>query len=179
MKILKRILLAIVVLIAFVLIAAIILPKDYAVQREVTINKPVGEVFSYVVLLKNQDNFSVWAQMDPKMKKSFTGTDGNVGFVSAWESTNQDVGKGEQEIVGIIDNKRIEYKLRFFEPFETEDDAFMQLSERAVSETLVTWGFSGKMPIPMNLMLLFIDMENQLGPDLQNGLNNLKAELES
>lgn len=34
------------------------------------------------------------------------------------------------------------------------------------------------MKYPMNLMMLFMDMEKQLAPDLQNGLDNLKTLLE-
>ena len=32
------------------------------------IEKPNNEVFQYVKFLKNQDNFSTWAQKDPNMK---------------------------------------------------------------------------------------------------------------
>jgi hypothetical protein len=34
------------------------------------------------------------------------------------------------------------------------------------------------MKYPMNLMLLTMNMEEMLAPDLQNGLNNLKTILE-
>jgi hypothetical protein len=34
------------------------------------------------------------------------------------------------------------------------------------------------MPYPMNLMLLFMDMDGMLGKDLQQGLDNLKGVLE-
>jgi hypothetical protein len=46
------------------------------------------------------------------------------------------------------------------------------------SSTKVKWGFNGSMAYPMNLMLLFMDMEEMLGNDLQQGLDNLKAVLE-
>jgi hypothetical protein len=35
------------------------------------------------------------------------------------------------------------------------------------------------MKYPMNLMLLFMDMEGMLGGDLEQGLTNLKGVLES
>jgi len=44
--------------------------------------------------------------------------------------------------------------------------------------TTVKWGFQGKMKYPMNLMMLTMNMEKMLAPDLQNGLNNLKILLE-
>ena len=47
------------------------------------------------------------------------------------------------------------------------------------SKTIISWGFEGSMPYPSNLMLLFVDMEGELGGDLQSGLDNLKNILES
>jgi len=178
MKALKYILGFIAGIIILILIVAAVSPKDYAVEREVIINKPAAEVFNYVKYLKNQDNYSVWATMDPNMKKTFKGTDGTVGFVSAWESDNKEVGKGEQEIMKIDEGNRIDFELRFMEPFEATDDAYMITQEVAPTITKVKWGFSGSMDYPMNIMLLFMDMEGILGADLQKGLENLKKELE-
>lgn len=178
MKILKNILIAILAIIALILVIAIFVPKEYAVERAMTIDLPASEVFDYVVLLKNQDNYSVWAQKDPNMKKSYSGEDGAVGFVSAWESNDEEVGSGEQEIIKIEVNFRIDYELRFFEPFEATDNAYMITEVVNTSQTKVMWGFKGEFPYPMNLMLLFINMEEELGTALSDGLNNLQAILE-
>jgi len=45
-------------------------------------------------------------------------------------------------------------------------------------QTRVKWGFKGEMKYPMNLMMLFMDMETMLAPDLEKGLSSLKAILE-
>jgi uncharacterized protein YndB with AHSA1/START domain len=178
MKIIKYILGTLVSIIVIILIVAAFAPSEYAVEREVTINKSVTEVFDYVKYLKNQDDFSKWASMDPDMKKTFTGVDGTVGFISAWESDNKDVGKGEQEIMKITEGERIDFELRFFEPFEASDNAYMITETDGNSATIVKWGFDGKMDYPMNIMLLAMDMEEMLGDDLQQGLNKLKVILE-
>ena len=178
MKILKGILVFIVGFVALLLILALFLKKEYGVQREITINKPKLEVFDYLKTLKNQDNFSVWAMRDPKMKKEFRGTDGTIGFVSAWDSEVKDVGKGEQEIKKITEGERIDFEIRFFKPFETTDNAYMSTDSISENQTKVTWGFNGKMKYPMNLMLLAMNMDEMLDKDLQSGLNNLKANLE-
>ena len=175
MKMLKIVLAVVFGIIALVLLTALFVDGEYAVEREVTINKPKADVFEYVKFLKNQDNYSVWANMDSIMKKEFRGIDGTVGFISAWESQNPDVGKGEQEIMKIVDGERIDFELRFMEPFEATDDAYMITRAVSDSVTLVKWGFNGKMNYPMNMLLLMIDMEEILGKDLQEGLNNLKA----
>ncbi|MEA5261053.1 hypothetical protein VB264_24895 [Arcicella aquatica] len=46
------------------------------------------------------------------------------------------------------------------------------------NQTEVTWTFEGSMPYPMNLMMLFYDMEGLIGKDLADGLKNLKVILE-
>lgn len=178
MKILKRILIVIAIIIAIPLVVALFVPKEYDVQRDITINKPKQEVFDYIKYLTNQDNYSKWAMMDPDMKKTYRGTDGTVGFVSAWESDNEEVGKGEQEIMKITEGERIDFELRFFEPFEATEPAFMSTESVGEDKTKVTWGFSGHMNYPMNLMMLFIDFEEMIGADLETGLKNLKVELE-
>src|SRR4051812_10199172 len=114
MKILKIIGIIIVVLIALPFIAALFIKNDFAMKREVIINKPKQEVFNYLKYLKNQDNFSVWAKADPAAKKEFTGTDATVGFKKTWDS--EKVGKGEQTIIGIKDGEYIDYSLNFLAP---------------------------------------------------------------
>ncbi|TKC57584.1 polyketide cyclase [Pedobacter hiemivivus] len=178
MKILKGLLFLIVGIVILALLVALFVKKDYAVEREVTINKPVAVVFDYIKHIKNQDQYSVWNRLDPASKKTYTGTDGTVGFISGWESTNKNVGKGEQEITNITEGDRIDMKLRFKEPFEAEDEAYMATESMGENQTKVKWGFKGRMAYPMNLMLLFMDMEGMLGKDLQGGLDTLKTTLE-
>lgn len=178
MKILRTILIIIAILIAIPLVVALFVKKDYAVERDIVINKPVQDVFGYIKYLKNQDNYSKWNTVDPNMKKSFKGEDGQVGFVAAWESSDDNVGTGEQEIVSIAENQRIETKLRFMEPFESEDDAYMTTTAIDSLSTRVTWGFSGRFPYPMNLMQLTMDMDEAVGSDLAVGLENLKKLME-
>ena len=178
MKALKIIGLSLVGIIVLLLVAALFVDGKYAVEREVTINKPKQVVFDYVKYLKNQNEFSVWAKIDSGMKTEFRGEDGTVGFVSAWDSQNPKAGKGEQKIIKIADGERIDYEIHFIEPMESTDYAFMEFKAVNDSATAVKWRFFGEMKYPMNLMLLTMDMEKMLAPDLQNGLNNLKGIME-
>jgi len=179
MKTFKKVITGLGILIAIPLIVALFVEKDYAVEREITIKKNKQEVFDYIKLLKNQDNYSKWAKMDPNIKKTFRGEDGTIGFVSGWESDNEDVGVGEQEIKKITEGERIDFELRFMKPFEATEPAFMTTETVGENQTKVTWGFSGHMNYPMNLMMLFMDFEQMIGDDLDMGLKNLKQILES
>ena len=178
MKLLKKIILVIVAIILIFLVIALFVDRNYSVERNVIIDKPIAEVFNYVKYLKNQDNFSKWARMDPEMQKWYRGTDGQPGFVSAWKSEKKNVGAGEQEILRIEEDKRIDYELRFLEPFESTQQAYITTTAIDSMQTRVAWGFNGHMAYPSNLMLLFMDFEEVVGNDFQTGLDNLKNELE-
>jgi hypothetical protein len=173
-----KILIVIVVIVAIPLVLAIFTKKEYHVEKMVTIHRPIKTVFDYVRMLKNQDNYSVWAMMDPQMKKNYRGIDGNAGFVSGWESSNKKVGKGEQEIKKVTEGRNIDYEIRFIEPFAGIAQATMQTDSLSPDETRVTWKFDSRMNYPMNLMLLFMNMNKMVGNDLEKGLTNLKQVLE-
>jgi uncharacterized protein YndB with AHSA1/START domain len=176
LKIAKRISIALAILIAMPLVVALFIKKNFVVEREITINKPKQEVFDYVKHLKNQENWSKWAMMDPGMKKSYRGTDGTVGFVSAWESDNQDVGKGEQEIKKIAEGDRIDVEIRIKEPFESTDPAYTTTVTVAENQTKVKSVYLGKMIYPMNLLCFFV--QDKIGKDMETGFVNLKGVLE-
>lgn len=178
MKILKRTLLVLISLIVLVLVTALFVDGKFAATKKITINQPNEVVFAYIKQLKNQDNYSAWSTMDPKMKKTYKGTDGTVGFVSAWESKDNNVGAGEQEIIKIDENKRIDYELRFKKPIESVSPAFMTTKAVSATATEVQWGFSGEMVYPLNIMQLFMDMYAMIGDDFEKGLTKLKGILE-
>ncbi|QQS40294.1 MAG: SRPBCC family protein [Acidobacteriota bacterium] len=178
----KKILIAFVAIIALGMIAFLVLvgiaPSEFGTEREIVINKPRAETFEYLRILKNQDTWAPWAKKDPNMKHEYRGKDGEVGFVSAWDSKSDDVGAGEQEIKKITDGERIDYELRFLKPFESTADAWLTTEDAEGGKTKVKWGFKGRMPIPFNVMMLFIDMEEAISKDFDEGLANLKKELE-
>lgn len=178
MKLLKIILLSIISIVALLLITAAFIDGNYAVSRSITIYKPTPEVFTYVSHIKNQDTYSVWAKKDPASEKTYTGSDAAVGFISKWNSKVSEVGEGEQEIIKISPGKRIDMELRFKRPFKATDYAYIETTALDEAETKVTWGFTGKMAYPMNVLLLFMNMDKMLGDQLDEGLVNLKTILE-
>jgi uncharacterized protein YndB with AHSA1/START domain len=176
MKVVKILLALVLTIIAIVLIAALFIKKDIHVEREVVINKPKEQVFDYIKLLKNQDSYSKWGEMEPTMHKEYSGTDGTVGFISRWKGDK--VGQGEQTITKIVPGERLETDLHFIKPFESHANAFFTTEAAGPNQTKVKWGFDTKMNYPMNAMQLFMDMNESVGKDFQTGLDNLKVLLE-
>jgi hypothetical protein len=161
-------------MIALLLITGLFMKKEFSLQEEVLINRPKQEVYDYVKYLENQNNYSKWATMDPTMKQEFRGTDGTVGFVSAWDG--EMIGKGEQEIVKITEGERIDYELRFIEPWPGVNQVYMITEGVSENQTRVRWGIQGPMPYPMNVTTPI--MTKMFRKDFRTGLDNLKAVLE-
>ncbi|MAX71115.1 MAG: polyketide cyclase [Flavobacteriaceae bacterium] len=168
----------ILAIIAVIILLAVIAPKSYNVSRSVVINKSIAEVFNYLKYIKNQDDWSPWKKKDPDMKQTFTGTDGEVGFISRWEG-NKDVGVGEQELTGITENSSVESQLRFYKPWKSQSDAYITTREIDANTTEVVWGFTGVNKPPSNIFFLFFNMDKAVGKDFEEGLSDLKLILES
>ncbi|TGK07514.1 hypothetical protein EHO59_05270 [Leptospira semungkisensis] len=179
MKIFLRILLGIVLVLGLIGIFA---PKEFSLQRDITINKPKNIVFDELKLLRNHDKWSAWSKKDPNMKKEFVGTDGTVGFTSRWESKNEELGVGEQEIKKIVEGERLETEIRFKVPFEAAFSSYLTTDSVGTNQTKVTLGMHDEMPFPINIVGFIVnvcfDNKAKIIKDFDATLAGLKAELE-
>jgi uncharacterized protein YndB with AHSA1/START domain len=168
----------IVALIVIVLIIASRQKDDFTVKRDITIRKPVSDVYNYAKLLKNGERFNKWMMADPDMKKDLRGVDGTVGFIYAWDSPKQQVGKGEEEIAKLVENSLIEHEIRFERPMKSVAKAVMELQRVDENTTVVTWSFINTMNLMMKVMHLFFNFEKLLAKDMVESLLNLKNNIE-
>lgn len=173
MKTLKLIGIGIASLIALLLIVALFVPKEFTFEKTITVNAPIDTVWNYTSSLSGLDKWSPWNDHDPNMKKEMTGIDGTVGAMQSWISDVKEVGVGSQTIANIVKPSLFETKLEFEKPRESHGSAYIKLVSDGPS-TKVTWGMKGKMPYPMNAMILFMNMGKMMGKDWDNGLDKLK-----
>jgi hypothetical protein len=176
---LLNIIIGLAAIIILLLIAALFVKKVFVIERSIIIDKPQHEVFQFLKYLKNQDKYSKWVMADPAMKKEYTGTDGTVGFIYAWDSDNKKVGKGEQEIKGIIQDGRLDYEIRFIKPFEGTATSYLITQPLTAGQTQVTWVFTNKMKYPMNLVCLVMNMDEMLGGDMETSLKTLQQQFDA
>jgi hypothetical protein len=172
----KKLLLILASLIVVALAAAAILPKDFKIEQSIIVNKPKAEVFAYLKLMQNGQKWEPWAKMDPELNTETKGNDGEIGAIVTW-SGNREVGVGEQEIVAITENERIDFELRFQKPMQTTNKAYLITEDAEENQTKVTWGMTGRTPFPFNLICNL--MHGKVNKDFADGLSNLKAVLES
>lgn len=163
-------------IVAIIAILHIIAPKNYKVSRTIEVNQSIEFVFKSLCSLEEQQIWSPWAELDPKMKVEYKGENGHVGSIIHWIG-NDDVGEGEQEIIKIVPYQYIETELRFLKPFESKSNGFFQLKQ-IDNGTSVTWGFKGDYKFPFTVMMLFMNMEESISKDFEKGLNKFKTYIE-
>lgn len=165
-------------LIVLVALVGLFAPTELVIERQIEIKKPRIQVFEFVRKLQNQGQWSPWEKKDPQMQKQFRGVDGQVGAVIAW-SGNDKVGVGEQEITQIREGERIDYELRFKEPMEQTNTAYILVESISESESRVRWGMQGNAKFPGNIFTLILNVRSRLNADFDDGLQTLKSKMEN
>lgn len=175
MRTFKRIFLLLATLLIILLIWAAFIPGDCQYEKSISINAPVEKVWQNTNTLKAMDQWSPWNDLDPGMKKEWTGTTGQHGEKVCWDSKNKQAGKGCQELEKVDEaGKRIDTAIKFLTPYESEANAYVTVVPEG-NGSKATWGFTSQIPYPFTLMKLFMNMEDAVGKDYQKGLSRLKA----
>lgn len=171
MKTLKKILLAVLILVVLVFAAALIAPKTFHAEGTSVVNKPISEVYDYVRNIRTQEQYAIWFEEDPDIQKEYYGTDGEIGSGLKWKS--EKVGDGEQKITRLTPKKRVDIDLYLMNGSEP-NKFYFELDSLGPNQTKVKQAVDGKTPVPFNLMSLFFDMNKSF----QQNADNLKKALE-
>ena len=171
MKWLKYFGLGLLGLIVLICIVAIFVPKTFSYEKSIEVNAPIDRVWVNTSTLAALDKWSPWNDHEPTMKKEWSGVDGTVGAKQSWEG--KIVGSGSQTISKIVKPTLFETNLDFLKPQESHGKGYVKLVDEG-GKTKVTWGMSGSMPYPFNILILFMNMEKQMGADWDRGLMRLK-----
>ncbi len=170
---LKKIMIALSLIVAILLIIIARQPSDFRITRSATIAAPSPIIFDQVNDFRRWNDWSPWAKLDPNAKNSFEGPSFGVGSVFKW-SGNKDVGEGIMTIEESQSSHRIKIKLEFLEPFAaTNATEFTFLPQG--NETLVSWSMSGQNNFIAKAMGLVIDCDKMVGDMFEKGLANLKS----
>lgn len=172
----KKFLIALGIVVALILAVAFVAPKEFRIEREITINQNNVAVFNYLKIMKNSNEWSPWEKKDPKMTQELKGDDGTVGAILSW-SGNSEVGVGEQEIKNITPGKEIDFELRFQKPMQAVNQAYYIIEPLDDKQTKVIWGMTGSTPFPANIVCFF--MQKKVGEEFAKGLTDLKGILEA
>ena len=168
----------IILLLLIIIVLGTCLKNDYTITREISIDAPQQKVFEYISLLKNQNEYSYYNQKDPKTIKSYSGTDGEVGFTYTWSSKINSIGSGTQTISKIIKNQSFCCDIQFTKPLPLTAKAQINVAFVTDNQTKVTWIFSSHYTFPLNIIIYFVNLEKLIGTDIASSLATLKEKLE-
>jgi effector-binding domain-containing protein len=176
MAVVKKVLIAIVVIVAVLAVVSLFLPRQVHVERSASIAAPRATVFALLNGYKRFNEWSPWAAMDPNAKYTYSGPDAGVGAKMAWVGDPKSVGSGSQEIVESQPYERVKSALDFGD--QGKATALFVLAKQDAG-TKVTWGFDtdlGMNPVARYFGLMF---DRMIGKDYEKGLAGLAALAES
>ena len=175
----KKLFKTIVVLVASVALVFVgggytVLPSEARVERHIVINAPPHTVFMVAGNLRRFNEWSPWAQADPKAQYNYEGPETGNGQRMSWKSDDPKVGQGSQTITKWEQDSNLESEIDFGAMGKAR--TYLKLVP-IDGGTSVTWGFIS----PLGGLLgrwsgLFYD--RAVGADFVAGLNKLKTVVE-
>ena len=172
----KIIAVALSFVIAALLIFAATRPDTFRVERSTSIKAPPEKVFALINDFHNWKQWSPWENIDPNLKRTYSGAARGKGTAYAWEG-NSKVGTGSMEILDTTPPAKIVIKLDFMKPFEAHNTAEYTLEAKG-DTTNVTWAMYGPSPYLTKVIGVFMSMDKMVGKDFETGLANMKAAAE-
>lgn len=142
MKIIKILLVLFSLFIAGIVLTSLSQPEEYQVEATQSYDLPVEILFNRVADFEIWPQWSPWSQKDPQMKRIVSKPSMGQGAEFSWESKTQ--GKGTQLVEDFKVHEKIQYKLKFDEPFKSEAKATFVFKKIDTLKTQVTWQMTGK-----------------------------------
>jgi hypothetical protein len=173
---LKRILLALVLLIAVLVVVVALQPADFRITRSARIAAPAAKIFDQVNNFHSWQAWSPWAKLDPAATNTYAGPDSGAGAVFKW-SGNSDVGEGSMTLLDSQPSELIRIRLDFIRPME--DTSTVEFTfQPAGDQTDVTWTMFGRNNFIGKAFCLFFNMEKTVGGQFEQGLASLSKIVE-
>jgi hypothetical protein len=147
----------------------------YTVERTTTVTASPHRVHALVDDFHHWTLWSPWEDLDPDLRRTYTGPDRGVGAHYAW-SGNRKAGRGAMEIVDCRPDA-VEIRVEFVKPFRATNLTRISV-EPSDSGTLVRWAMTGEHHGLMGLFGRVLNIDKLIGPDFEKGLARLKAAAE-
>lgn len=173
---LKKIAIAVVVIVAGILAFAATRPDSFRVVRTASIKAPPEKIYPMLADFHAWQAWSPWEKLDPALKRTFSGAPSGKGAVYEWAGDSK-VGAGRMEIADVVVPSKVAIQLDFLAPIEGHNVTVFTLAP-AGDVTSVTWDMSGPSNFLTKVMGVFVSMDSMIGKDFETGLANLKAAAE-
>jgi uncharacterized protein YndB with AHSA1/START domain len=173
---LKKILIALLALVAIFLIFVALQPSEFHVERTANMAAPPAMVFDQVNDLHKWEAWSPWAKLDPNAKITFEGPPSGTGTIMTWAGNNE-VGEGKMTLAESRPNELVKINVDIVKPMEgssTTEFAFKPEGD----QTAVTWSMSGHHNFIAKAMCLVMNGKKMMSDMMDEGLANMKSMVE-
>ena len=174
---LKKILVALLVIVVILVAVITLQPSEFRVARATIIAAPTPVVFAQVNDFHKWEAWNPWGKLDPAAKQTYGGAPAGAGAIYSW-SGNSQVGEGRMTVVESRPSDLIRIKLEFFKPMagvSTAEFTFKPEGDR----TAVTWAMTGTNNFVGKAMCLVVSMDRMIGGQFEKGLADMKAVAEA
>lgn len=168
---LKKILIAVAVLLAGLLLLPFTQPDTYTVQRSRQIAAPPEKLHALINDMRAFNRWNPYDRKDPAMQSAYSGPAAGPGARYDFKG-NSEVGEGSLTITASTP-MQVDMRLDMSAPMEAHNDITFTLAPRA-GGTEVTWAMRGDCPYIARLMGLILDMDAMIGKDFEAGLAALQ-----
>lgn len=175
MKLIIRLILIVILLIAILALASFFLPQKTQVERTVVISAPANVIYPHLADPKLFVNWSPWSSIDPNMKTSFMGAASGEGAGMSWQSDQPSVGNGSWLITQAVENESLDVDMDF--DGQGAATSFFKLKPSG-DKTAVTWGFETDAGMNPMMRWMGLMMDKMVGSEYEKGLLSLKGIVE-
>jgi hypothetical protein len=134
-------------------------------------------VFAEVEDFHRWPAWSPWEDLDPEVRRTYSGADKGVGAVYSWAG-NRKAGEGRMEITRTDEAARVLVDLQFLKPFKSTSVTTFTFAPEG-DGTRVTWTMAGPQTLSVKVMGLFTSMDKLVGKDFEKGLQRLRTVVET
>jgi polyketide cyclase/dehydrase/lipid transport protein/type II secretion system GspH-like protein len=174
---LRKILVALLVIVVVLVAVIAMQPSDFHVARATAIAAPAPVVFAQVNDFHKWEAWNPWGKLDPAAKQTYEGAPAGAGAIYAWRGNSQ-VGEGHMTMVESRPSDLIRIKLEFFKPMAGTSTAEFTFKPEG-DQTAVTWTMTGTNGFVGKAMCLVVNMDRMIGGQFEKGLADMKAVAEA
>jgi hypothetical protein len=168
---LKKISIGFLTIIVLFLAYAATKPSKFYYERNGLINATPEEIFPYISDLNLGGAWNPYEKRDPNMKKTITGN--KMLF-----DGNKDVGAGSIEVLKVVPGDSVDLRLIMTRPMDADQMIHYRL-KREGDATRFSWAMEGDGGFMMKVVGVFINCEEMITKDMNEGITNLKTLIES
>lgn len=149
---------------------------EFLVERSTVIDASPDVVQPLLDDFRKWQAWSPWEDIDPDLKRTYSGPDSGVGASYAWEG-NRKAGSGQMVITESVPGSKVVLDLNFLKPFKAENVTTFILEPNGAGTT-VRWQMTGKNNLFFRIVGVVFPMDKMVGKDFEKGLAQLKAAAE-